>query len=523
MAAKNVKRPSFGLALITLIIVALIISYGVISPDRNSFGFGLGMDAHIPIACAAIFAALVGRIALGVKWGDMEKSAVNSISQAMVALLIIGLIGMLVGSWVLAGVVPGLIYYGFNLLSPGIFLTATLLLSSIVAIATGSSWGVGATVGVAVIGIAHGLGIPAPVTAGVVISGAYFGDKMSPLSDTTNLAPAVAGSNLFDHIRAMCWTTVPSYLIVIVITIALGIHYSGGGSLDTEKIRAFQEILAHEFTISPIYTAIPPLIVLALSLAKQPAIPGMLAGTFAGTIIALFQGNSLGDALGALHYSYESSFAQELADAGVEGIAPLLAKAGITDLSAQTAHDVAGMICELVNRGGLDSMMWSLSMIMTALILGGIMEECHYLEAVLNPLLYKVKRVGDFVTLVVVSCFLSNLFLGDQFLGIIVPGRMFNKAVARTDLSPRVLSRTLEDCGTLTAVLIPWTGCGAFQSAAMGVPTLDYVPYCFLNYINPFMSIALSYLGFGIYWGKDGADKVEKRTALTFPQDEVAA
>ena len=231
MTVTKAKKPSFVVALATFICIAGTISFGLLK---------LGLDAHVPIAVAAAIAALVGKFVVGITWEEMETAICNAISSSISALLILIAIGMLVGSWVQAGVVPGLIYYGFDVLSPGIFLFAALILCSIISLATGSSWGVGGTAGVALIGIAAGLGIPAPLTAGIIISGAYFGDKMSPLSDTTNLAPAVSGSNLFDHIRAMMWTTTPSYIIVAIITIVLGFSYSGGtGSFDPSRIEAF--------------------------------------------------------------------------------------------------------------------------------------------------------------------------------------------------------------------------------------------------------------------------------------------
>jgi len=508
MEGSTVKKPSIGLAFVTFIGIAGIISYGLL---------GLGLDAHVPIAVAAIFAGLIGKFIIGVSWTEISSAISSAITSAIDALLILIAIGMLVGSWVQAGVVPGMIYYGFDLLSPGIFLFATLLICSVVSMATGSSWGVGGTVGVALIGIAAGLGIPAPLTAGIIISGAYFGDKMSPLSDTTNLAPAVAGSNLFDHIRAMIWTTGPTYVIVVIITIVLGFAYAGGtGAFDASRIKAFQTILAAEFNINPIYAIVPPLIVLVLAIAKCPALPSMMAGTAAGSVLAMFQGFSLGQVLEAIHYGYNSTVATKLSEASAGGISTVMAEFNITGIAPEMAHDVASLITELVNRGGLDSMMWSLSLIMIALVLGGVMESCHYLEVLLNPLLYKVRKVGGFVSLVVVSCFASNLFLGDQYLGIVVPGRMFKTAVEKTDLSPRMLSRTLEDSGTLTAVLIPWTGCGAFQSGALGVSTLAYAPYCFLNWLNPLVAILMTYMGLGIYRGKNGADRIEKRTDINF-------
>lgn len=505
---KATRKPSVGLAFLTFVGISAIIGYGLL---------GLGLDAHVPIALAAIFAALVGKYAVGITWEDMEISIANAITSSIGALLILIAIGMLIGSWVQAGVVPGLIYYGFDLLSPGIFLTATLLLCSVVSLATGTSWGVGGTVGVALMGIAVGLGIPAPLTAGVIISGAYLGDKMSPLSDTTNLAPAVSGSNLFDHIRAMVWTTIPTYIIVIIITIVIGLGYAGGGSgFDASRIDAFQAVIGAEFSINPIFTILPPLIVIVLAVGKCPALPSMMAGTAAASAIAMFQGKTLADALGAIHYGYTSTVATALSEAAAGDMPALLTKYGIAGVAPETAHEVASLVTELLNRGGLDSMMWSLSLIMIALCLGGVMESCRYLDVLLNPLLFKVRRVGDFVALVMASSLVSNIFLGDQYLAILVPGRMFKAAVEQSDLSPRILSRTLEDCGTLTAVLVPWTGCGAFQSAALGVPTLEYIPYCFLNYLNPLMGIMLAYLGIGNYWGKDKADKVERRTRLDF-------
>ncbi|MEG1603207.1 MAG: Na+/H+ antiporter NhaC [Cloacibacillus sp.] len=509
-------RPSFAIALVTFVIIAAIISFGLL---------GLKLDAHVPIALAATVAALVGKFIVGITWEDMEIAICNAISSSIGALLILIAIGMLVGSWVQAGVVPGLIYYGFDVLSPGIFLTASLIICSIISVATGSSWGVGGTVGVALIGIAAGLGIPAPLTAGVIISGAYFGDKMSPLSDTTNLAPAVSGSNLFDHIQAMMWTTIPTYVIVVIITIVLGFGYAtdSASSFDASRIEAFQKIIAAEFSINPLYVAVPPIIVLVLAVMKCPALPSMIAGTAAASGLAMLQGKSLADALGAIHYGYESTVATKLSEAATEGLPALMNELGIAGVTPQAAHEVSSLVTELLNRGGLDSMMWSLSLIMIALVLGGVMESCHYLDVLLNPLLYRVRTVGGFVTLVVSSCFVSNVFLGDQYLAIVVPGRMFKTAVARTELSPRMLSRTLEDCGTMTAVLVPWTGCGAFQSGALGVPTLSYAPYCFLNYLNPFVAIIISYLGIGNYWGKDKADKIEKRTALVFPPEEADA
>lgn len=515
MEQSSSKRPSFAVSVITFIGIAVIIAFGILQK-------GLGLEAHVPIACAAVFAAVVGKVVVGITWREMEAAVVDTVFSSLGAILILIVIGMLVGIWMQSGVVPGLIYYGFYALSPSVFLTATLIICSIIAVSCGSSWTVGGTVGVALIGIASGLGIPAPLAAGVIISGAYFGDKLSPLSDTTNLAPIVSGSNLFDHIRAMMWTTIPTYAIVLVITIVLGFSYgTGSHSFDINRIAAMQKILAAEFNINPIFVLIPPVVVFGLTFLKCPALPGMIAGTASACIIGLIQGCSLHDVLNAVHYGYTSTEAAKIVEASGADLTAIMSKLDITGIDAETMHSVSSTIVELLNRGGLDGMMSTVALIMCALVLGGVMESCGYLSVMLSPLLYRVRRVGGFVTLVIISCFLSNLLLGDQYLSIVVPGRMFKTAVEGTSpkLSPRMLSRSLEDCGTLTGVLVPWNTCGAFQSGALGVPTLEYIPYCFMNILNPFVAIIMTYLGIGIYWGENKHDKVERRTELVFVKE----
>ena len=500
------KKPGYPLAFAAFLGIAGIIGYGLL---------GMGLEPHIPLSAAAVFAALVGKYLLGVEWADMESSIFSAITSALSALLILIVIGMLIGSWVMAGVVPGMIFYGFNLLSPEIFLFATLLICSIVSLATGSSWGVGGTVGVALIGIASGLGIPAPLTAGIIISGAYFGDKMSPLSDTTNLAPGVSGSNLFDHIQAMLWTTVPSYIIVAALTLFLGFHYTGGStSADLSRIQAIQQIMSKEFSIDPFFVAAPALVVLILAMLRFPAIPSMMAGVAAASAVSLLQGHTLHDVLYALHYGYKSTIAAQISELPLDKIPELLARSGISDIAPETAHGAGKLLVDLLNRGGVESMMWSLSLIIIALILGGIMESCRYLEVLLVPMLAKLRSAGGLVALTMGSCVASNVFLGDQYLGIVVPGRIFKTTYDRGGLSPRMLSRTLEDAGTMTAVMVPWTGCGAFQANALGVSTLAYAPYCFLNYLNPIVALLMTYMGIGIYWGKNKADRLARRTLL---------
>jgi NhaC family Na+:H+ antiporter len=365
-------------------------------------------------------------------------------------------------------------------------------------------------------GIGYGLGIPAPLSAGIVISGAYFGDKMSPLSDTTNLAPAVAGSDIFDHIRAMIWSTGPTYIIVILITIALGMRY-GGGTLETEKISAIQTMLKTEFPITPI-GFIPPLVVIFLAARKVPAILGLFSGVILAIIMSVFQGNGLGDIINALHYGYKAQLSAEIAGAEGDALLALLSQHNLS-MAPEMATEVGNILNDLLTRGGLDSMMWTISLIICALFFGGAMEACGFLETIVGAMMSRIKTVGGTVGAVIVSCFISNLFLGDQYLSLIVPGRMFKKTFEEKGLAPRMLSRALEDCGTLTSALVPWNTCGAFQSGALGVSTLVYAPYAFLNYLNPIVSIVMSYMKIGIYWRtKSGEDVVAKELP-----DEVRA
>jgi len=499
MERKEQVQPSLGLSIGVFIVAASIISYGVLV---------LGVDAHIPIVISAVVVSCVGLYVLKKPWSEIEEGGLNAIAVALQAVVILMIIGMVIGIWIQSGVVPTLIYYGLSILSPGIFLLATLLICSIVAISTGSSWTTTGTVGVALLGIGFGLGIPAPVTAGVIISGAYFGDKMSPLSDTTNLAPAVAGADLFDHIRAMVWSTGPTYLLVAAITIFLGMKY-GGGTMDAAKIEAMQSMLLAEFPISPI-GFIPPLVVILLAVLKTPAIMGLFSGVIIAGFMSFFQGNGIADIINAIHYGYGALLSAEIAGAEAGALTSLLSEHGLT-MAPELASEVGATLSDLLTRGGMDSMMWSISLVLSALFFGGTMEACGFLESIVGSLMKSVKTIGGIMTSVMVSCFVSNMFLGDQYLSIVIPGRMFKMAFEEKGLAPRMLSRATEDAGTLTSVLIPWNTCGAYQSSVLGVPTLAYLPYAFLNYLNPFVSIIMSYTKIGVYWRTSSGEDVISR------------
>lgn len=425
-----------------------------------------GADPHIPIIIAIIVASAVAIFSLGYTWEELEKGAIETIQMSMQAILILMVIGTVIGSWILSGTVPTMIYYGLQVLSPGIFLVATTIICSIVSLATGSSWTTAGTVGIALMGVGQGLGIPAPIVAGAIVSGAYFGDKMSPLSDTTNLAPAMAGTTLFEHIKHMFYTTVPSLIISLILYGIIGAKYAGS-TLDTTNIDIVLNGLSANFNITPLLL-LPPVIVIILVVLKIPALPGLIAGTALGGIFAaIFQGSSLGDIIDAAHYGFSI-------ESGVE------------------------MVDELLNGGGLDSMMWTVSLILLAMVFGGIMERTGMLGAIGNTILKYANNTGSLITATILTSIAVNILAADQYLSIVIPGRMYKDVYADRGLHPKVLSRTLEDAGTLTSALIPWNTCGAFMASALLVSPLAFAPYAFLNWINPLVAIIYGFTGFSI-------------------------
>ncbi len=512
MEAKTGRMPTFREAVLVLIIDSIIISYGVLDIHFESGAvFGLGLSAHIPLFISAVFTAAMGVFFIGRKWADVEEGMINGITVALQAVLILMTIGGLVGAWIQSGVVPTLIYYGLNLLTPQYFLLASLLICCIVSLSTGSSWSTSGTVGIALMGIGAGLGVPAPVTAGFIISGAYFGDKMSPLSDTTNLAPAVAGSDLFSHIRAMMWTTIPTLFIVAAIAAYMGREYSGA-LLDDSRISIIQQIMAAEFSISWA-GFLPPLLVLLLAVLKVPAIPGIVAGMLLAVGMSLSQGIGFAEVLDVLKGGYVPGLIARMTEsADAAALNELMGGAAVFGTEAfETVKEISGMLSDLLARGGLDGMLDTVALILVALVLGGIMETCGFLEILLERLLHKVKSVCGLVGAVIASCIFTNLFLGDQYLALVMPGRLFRPAFDGYEkdgkkLDARLLSRTLEDSGTLTSVLVPWNTCGAYNSGVLGVPTLSYLPYAFLNYLNPLVALAMTRLGIGIPWREEGGE-----------------
>ncbi|MBQ6434679.1 MAG: Na+/H+ antiporter NhaC [Synergistaceae bacterium] len=487
------KRPDLLLSIFVLCISALIVTFGVVDVELESGShFGLGLPAQVPLLFSTIFAALVGAFYLKISWKDLEKGMSGAIQVSIQAIVILILVGCLVGSWIQSGVVATMIYYGLEVMSPKYFYLASLIISVVVALATGCCWTTSSTVGVALIGISAGLGLPLPITAGFVISGAYFGDKISPLSDTTNLAPAVSGSELFEHVRAMMTTTLPTLAITAVIAFMMG--NSSDGS-DGGRIALIQDMMTSEFNIS-FWAFIPPLIILTMASMKISAIPGIVAGIMGSIVLAVCRGSTAHEALEVLFSGYVPVHFSEFVSLG------------------ESQATVANLLTQLFTRGGMTSMLETVCLIVVALSLGGIMEVCGFLDVILDSLMRHVKSVAGLIGSVLVSAFMANVFLSEQYLSIIVPGRMFKRAFdertfkdkktnVERKLAPVMLSRSLEDSGTMTSVLVPWNTCGVYVSSVLGVATLDYLPYCFMNWLNPIVAFILTAVGIGIIWRKD--------------------
>lgn len=497
------KTPPLALAVFLFLAVAAMIGATVLIWE---------LDLHITLILGAILVGSVGVFYLGIPYAKLEKGIIEGIMTGMQACLILYTVGPLVGTWIASGVVPSMIYYGLDILSPSIFLLATLIICSIVSLATGSSWGTSGTVGIALMGIALGLGVPAPLTAGIIISGAYFGDKMSPLSDTTNLAPAVSGTDLFQHIRAMLWTTGPTYVIVAIITIIIGFKYAGG-SLDTQKIQALQAMMKAEFWINPL-ALLAPVAVIVLSARSKPAIPSLFAGILVAAVFGVIHGLGVGDILNIMQNGYSPALSAEIAAAGEDAgaLAKLMADNGLGAIDTKLVLESANDVVSLMERGGLQSMNWTISLILSAFTFGYAMEVTGCLKVLLAAIIKPIKSVGGLCTAVIASCAICDIFLGDQYLAIAMPGTMYRSAFDEKGLHGRMLSRSLEDSGTLLSVLVPWNTCGAYHTTVLGVPTVQYLPFAFLNYLNPFMAIVLTYLGIGIAWrGKNGEPVIAKK------------
>lgn len=454
------RKATLPISLIPIVVVLVLL---VLSLTSERFK----MDIHIPLLGATVVSAIISVAVLHNKWEDVEKGIVESITSAMQAIIIACMIGMIVATWIAGGIVPNLIYYGLKILSPRFFLVTCMLVCSILGTATGSSWTTAGTIGVAMVGIGCGMGIPAPVTAGCVVSGAYFGDKISPFSDTTNLAPSMAGTTLFAHIRHMMYTTSVSYVIAIVGYAIANLWFVSNKPMDG-SVNVILEALVDNFRISP-WFLLPVLFLIVLIIFKVPAIPGLMASVVLGIFCAVaFQGMD------------------------VAGVGNLL-QYGIT---TQTGNEV---LDQLLCGGGLQGMMWTVSLILCSLSFGGVMAQSGMLECISTSILKAAKGTVGLICATGFTAFMINLVCGEQYLSILLTGKMYREEYKKRDLAPQNLSRTLEDFGSISAPLIPWTTCAVAMSTYMGVATLEYLPWCFFNLINPIVAIGFAISGATIY------------------------
>ncbi|GGK02797.1 Na+/H+ antiporter NhaC [Luteimonas terricola] len=476
MNARPLREPSLWQALLPLLFLSVALGLAVyLYKDDASYGAN-----QISLLLAAGIAAIIG-LRNGVQWDDIQGTLVHGVSLAVVPIFILLAVGALIGTWILSGTVPMMIVYGMKLLHPTYFYPATCLVCAIVALTIGSSWTVAGTLGVALIGVAQGLDMSLPVTAGAVISGAYFGDKMSPLSDTTNIAPAAAGSELFAHIRHMVWTTGPSIVIALLLFTVLGFGVRGDG--EGAAFGDLPALLDAQFTLGW-YLLLPMLVVFALAIMRFPAFPTIMIGALLGAVFAVvFQPDIV------------------IALAGNEALArpmALLSGAWKAMFDGYQAASGNAALDELLSRGGMSSMLNTVWLVVCAMGFGAVMERTGLLERMIRSVLKAARSTGSLIAATLATAFGANVVTADQYMSIVLTGRLFQPEYRRRGLDPVNLSRALEDAGTMTSPLIPWNTCGAYMAATLGVATLDYLPYAFFNLVSPLVALVLAYAGFKI-------------------------
>jgi NhaC family Na+:H+ antiporter len=472
----KIKTPSMLQSLLPLIVLIILLGLNV-KFFRDDTLSGANQIALI------MGATVAGIIAVyqGFKWQHLLDRVVHSISTAMPAMLILFLIGSLAGTWMISGVIPMLIYYGLDILNPKIFLFATVFICSLVSVSTGSSWSTVATMGVALLGIGKTLGFNEAMIAGAIISGAYFGDKMSPLSDTTNLAPAVAGTDLFTHIRYMVLTTGPTWIITLIIFLVIGFTREHSGSETSAAL--VQAAIKTKFNITPVLLIVPAMLIFII-VKKVPPLPALLGGTLLGALCAVI---------------FQPHILKEIA--ATDGSFLKQAYIAITKTMFGSVAVVTGdqSVDDLMKTRGMAGMLNTVWLIICAMTFGGIMEAAGMLSKITRSLMRKVHSAGSLVGSTLATCFFFNITASDQYLAIVVPGRMLAKKYRDLGFKPELLSRSLEDSGTVTSVLVPWNTCGATQSSILGVSTWAYAPYCFFNIIGPFMSFFIASINFKIH------------------------
>ena len=464
----KVNSISLKKSLIPVIILIILLAYNV-----NIYGDDAmsGSNQFILLIGAAI-ATVIG-LQKGILFKSMIDAVSSNIKSITGAILILLFVGALSGTWLISGIIPSMIYYGLQILHPTIFLPSCLIICAIISISTGSSWTTSATVGIALIGIGRAIDIPEGMVAGAVISGAYFGDKLSPLSDTTNLAPAVSGSDLFTHIKYLTITTVPTIIITLIILSIINFFIISNGPTDHQSLL---NSINNTFNISPLLFIVP-LIVIFMIFKKTPPLIALFIGTVLGGLFAvIFQSSIINGLSGDTELSFRGAYQTVL-----------------NSMTVETSIDSGDPILnDLFNSGGMKGMLNTIWLVICAMVFGGIMESIGALKKISSSLLELGKSTFSIFASTVGSCLFINLSASDQYLSIVIPGKMFSKAYKDKNLAPENLSRTLEDSGTVTSVLIPWNTCGAYQSGILGVSVGDYFIYAIFNWLSPFMTLLVA-------------------------------
>ncbi|MFW6264632.1 MAG: Na+/H+ antiporter NhaC [Bacillota bacterium] len=464
----NEKLPTFAASLFVLLFLAISMAISVLWLD---------IPVHVTLILTIVVASIVA-MKYGFSWEEVQDAFLYGANLAMLPMLILMIIGVVIGTWVASGTIQTIIYYGLLILSPSFFLVAASIAVALASMATGSSYTSGGTVGVAMMGIGAGLGVPAAMTAGAVITGAILGDKMSPLSDSTNLASAVGEADLFDHIKSMMYTTVPAFILALVAYWLLGLFFVEGTS-DVSQVSLINDTLKANFTINPLML-IPPVVVIIMAVKKVASLPTMIVSSLIAAALAMiFQGSNLTDITNVMNYGYVGS-------------------TGVAEVDS------------ILTRGGLQSMMWTVSLGFIGVGLGGILEKTKILEVFLSRFASLLKSTGGLISTTVCAAIALNLATASQYMAIIITGRMVIPEFKKKKLKAQVLSRTLEDAGTVFSPMVPWGLCGVFFAGALDVPTIQYFPFVFLALFVPVIAVIYGFTGYAIWYDEDSEDDLSK-------------
>ncbi|MBL4612758.1 MAG: Na+/H+ antiporter NhaC [Emcibacter sp.] len=471
----SIKKVSLLEAIIPVVVLVFLLGLSVFLYGDDAQSGASQMSLLISAGVALLIAWKNNH-----KWADIEKAISHGIGNTVNAIMILFMVGSLIGSWILSGTVPAMIYYGLQVINPDFFYVTACILCAVTAISIGSSWSTAGTVGIGLIGISAGLGMSLEITAGAIISGAYFGDKMSPLSDTTNLAPAVAGSELFSHIRHMVWTTFPAIIISLILFLIIGLSVEG--TIAEINIQGRLDLLDENFNIG-LHLLIPMGIVFYMAFKRMPAFPTIMIGSLIGGLFAvIFQQEAILNFVKADHATALNMF---------DGVWRSL-------FSGYVSETGNAELDGLLSRGGMSSMLYTIWLIICAITFGSVIEKLGMLKRIVDSVIHMAKSTGSLILTTALTCIGVNILAADQFISIVLPGRMYRLEFKKRGLASKNLSRVLEDTGTVTSVLIPWNTCGAFMAGTLGVATFAYMPYCFFNILSPIISVAYGYLNFKI-------------------------